>query len=274
MDPTNTLPDFEKPPVVETSLALQFEPLPGLQTPQIGLLWSEFRESYPYTEQHPPIDPVFETFGSRPKQRSNIDVTQSFPSPRCWFLDKERTQLIQIQQNQFIHNWRKTDDVQIYPRYEVIRPQFKSEIERFVDFLTRENLGDLKPNQCEVAYTNHIMPGDVWESHSKLDQVITMWKSEYSDDFLPPPENCRFSSQWIFYDDSDEPLGRLYASVQPALLPRENIPIFVLTLTARSRPHGSGVDGAFKSFDRGREMIVRGFKSITSEDMHKAWRSK
>ncbi len=58
------LPDFKKPPLTEVALSVQFERLPNLNSLQIGLLWHEFMERFPSTEQHPLLDPVFERFGT------------------------------------------------------------------------------------------------------------------------------------------------------------------------------------------------------------------
>ena len=51
------LPDFENPPLVEVALSVQFEPIEQMRTPQIGLLWTEFRHRFPVTQEHPPVDP-------------------------------------------------------------------------------------------------------------------------------------------------------------------------------------------------------------------------
>jgi hypothetical protein len=40
-------PDFADPPVVEVALSVQFDPLSALRTPQIGLLWAEYRTRFP-----------------------------------------------------------------------------------------------------------------------------------------------------------------------------------------------------------------------------------
>jgi len=57
------LPDFERPPVTEVVLSLQFASLPGLKNVHAGLLWQHFSTRYPNVEEYPPIAPVFETFG-------------------------------------------------------------------------------------------------------------------------------------------------------------------------------------------------------------------
>jgi hypothetical protein len=45
-DMSKPLPEFDNPPVVEVALSVQFEALATLRTPQIGLLWQEFRDRF------------------------------------------------------------------------------------------------------------------------------------------------------------------------------------------------------------------------------------
>jgi hypothetical protein len=52
----------------------------------------------------------------------------------------------------------------------------------------------------------------------------------------------------------------------------DNRPILVMNLTARGEPAEPTNEGVLSFVDRGREMIVRGFASITSPEMHKVWR--
>ena len=56
------LPSFQNPPVVEVVLGVQFDAIKALGTPQIGLLWQEFREQLPKTEDQPPLEPEIEQF--------------------------------------------------------------------------------------------------------------------------------------------------------------------------------------------------------------------
>lgn len=76
------LPDFRKPPLTETVLSLQFEPLPGMMSPHVGLLWQKFRKELPLIEHHAPLQPVLEKFG--PPSPSPVEVTfeEQLPPPR------------------------------------------------------------------------------------------------------------------------------------------------------------------------------------------------
>ena len=270
-NPTHGLPDFENPPLVEVAISIQFDPLPDLQVPQIGLLWSIFRERFPKTEQHSPFSPVIEKFGPPSQPKTQLEISTIPPAPRCWFLNEDGSELIQVQLDRFAHNWRKIKQEDPYPRYAHIRDQFLEELTEFRKFLQTEKLGEFRPNQCEITYINHIEPSNIWETHRQLEKVLAMWKPKYSDDFLSEPENIRVAAQHIFTTDDGNPTGRLHISVQPAFSVSNNEPIFVVSLTARGAPDEQSSQSALTFIDKGREMIVRGFTSITTPEMHKLW---
>jgi uncharacterized protein (TIGR04255 family) len=264
------LPDYSNPPVVEVVTAVQFEPLKNLSTPQIGLLWSEFRDRFPQIEEHPPLDPMIERFDARKPHRPNvrIEMMDRPPVPRCWFLNESGNELVQVQQDRFVHNWRKVGDDDEYPRYEHVRDTFSRELETFERFLHRENIGGLNPNQCELTYVNHIprqgRPGD-------LNLVLTLLNTEYSESFLPDLEEVRLSGSYVIPDEQNQPLGRLRFSCHSAYSVKDDQPIFQLNLVARGRPDGDGQAGVIRFMNTGRLWIVRGFTAITTRDMHSLW---
>ncbi len=273
---TRNLPDFANPPLAEVALSVQFEPLEKLRTPQIGLLWNEFRQRFPATEEHAPLDSEFERFGiprtSAPIVR--MQMLETLPVPRVWFLNEAGTELIQVQQDRFIHNWRKVGEGDAYPRYERLRQTFQSELEAFQAIVAREQCGEIVPNQCEVTYVNHIVAGEGWTNHGQLSQVLTMFQTNYSDDRLGEPEDARLSIRFILRDDDQKPIGRLHAAVQPVFRREDNQPMFVVTLTARFRPAGERIEDVLCCLDRGREVIVRAFASMTTPQMHQVWGRK
>lgn len=273
---SNPLPEFDNPPVVEVALSVQFEALANLRTPQIGLLWQEFRDRFPVTEEHASLPAVFERFGVPPSQKgvARLEMLNAPPVPRCWFLNQQGTELIQVQQDRFIHNWRRDGDKGVYPRYESVKATFENEVTRFRDFLSRNQMGNLSPNQCEVTYVNHIVSGEVWKDHSQLGEVLTVFAPRYSDDFRSLPEDGRLSVRYVIRSTADEPIGRLYVAVEPVFRSTDDSPMFALTLTARGRPVGDGIPGVLGFLEVGRRWIVRTFASITTTQMHAVWRRK
>jgi uncharacterized protein (TIGR04255 family) len=173
------LPDYERPPLVEVVLSAQFVPLPRLTIAHLGLLWARFRAEFPVVEERPPLGQVVETFdaGSAPQAEVSFKVMDRPPSPRLWFLKDDQSELIQVQENRLIHNWRKMGAGDAYPRYERIRDRFRAELVQFESFLSDEGLGEFTPDQAEVTYVNHIVAGDGWTTHDELHRVFCQWRA-------------------------------------------------------------------------------------------------
>jgi len=258
--------DFRNPPVIETLLSAQFVPLRGLTLPFIGLFWGEVRGDYPSQEVHPPLAPEIEEFPA-PPSRPRIELT-SEPDARCWFIDSTSTQLIQIQRDRFIRNWRKAaapNDA--YPRYEQLRPRFMRDWQRFLGFLEREDLGRPEVNQCEVTYINHVELGTGWRSFGELVSVLRIAAPFDQRDFLPEPEMLIVNARFVM----PRKQGRLHVAAQPAIRRHDQKEILQLTLTARGKPASSGLDDILGWFDMGHNWIVQGFADITSGKMQAIW---
>ena len=268
------LPDFEKPPVVEVVLSIQFEPLVNLTNAHLGLLWGEYRERYPKTQSFAPIEPVKEEFGVPSLTQEIKFQLQPAPVLRSWFKNDAEVGLIQIQQDRFVYNWVTGKEGGDYPRYVFVRDEFKKEFKIFQDFLRGEGLGEIIPNQCEVTYINNIYGEGVWADFSEADKLFTVFKPQYSDSFLKNPEHINFALRYIISDAEERPIGRLHILAEPRYRRTDKQLLYVLTLTARGYTPGTGLDGAFTFFEVGHEWIVKGFKSITRPKMHEAWRLK
>ena len=252
------LPDFDNPPVIEVAMGVQFETIPSLRTAQLGMLWTEFRDEFPKCEDHPPRKPSFEHFGVREPTKIEIQVERGISVPKLWFINEAGTRLIQVQQDRFVHNWRKIGDEDEYPRYESVKEKFLETLNIFIQFLDREKLGKLVPNQCELTYVNHILQDDVWERYGQIDKLFTVWRSQYSDMFLQEPEEASFIVRYIISGDDNKPIGRLYVNVQPDIRRKDGIPIIIMNLTARGRLAGVSVKDVSAFLDIGRKWIVKG----------------
>lgn len=254
--------------MVEVVLGVQFGPLSQLQAPHLGLFWQALKSRYPKTQAQPPLGPVVEVFGARQPRVAGVRVEfrPLPPVPRVWFLNAEETRLIQVQQDRFLHNWRKVGKDDAYPRYEQIRTTFAEEYEAFGAFVRAEKLGLLVPNQCEVTYVNHI-PCDFGE----VDKVLTIWRAEYSGTFLGRPEEVRLAQRHLIDEPGGQPLGRLHVEARPAFRNEDGKPILRLILTARGAPVGQNMEGIGRFLDLGREWVVRGFAAVTTKEMHAIW---
>ena len=263
------LPNFENPPVVETVLSAQFEPLADMHTVHFGLFWERIRQQFPKTEDKPAIDPVFERFDdyNRSRPRLHFEAREAAVPERIWFVNEPGTEMIQLQVDRFIKNWRKSADEDIYPRYEkAIKPGFERDFQRFEDFAREQSLGPIQVNQCEVTYVNHIVAGQGWQNWGEAGKIFSFLSGLNSlEDSI---EDGAFVIRQTIFREGQK-VGRLTVEVKPALTERENKPMYVMNLTARGMT-GSGID----FFDLGRRAIVSNFARLTTPAMHEVWGKK
>ncbi len=271
----SALPDFERPPVIEVVLGVQFARIGGFQTVHAGYLWDAFRRDFPNVDEQPPLNPSFETFGTRPSGDSvGLElISGPLPFPRLWFLNEGRTELIQFQPDRFIHNWRKVQVEDVYPRYEQIKGRFGDEINKVQAFLNEQNLGDLRPNQCEISYINHIVTADGQNPCSEPESIFRFVAGEFATDTLGTFEDAGFLLRFVLHSEDNRAIGRLLVSAQPAVS-GEGKPMIVLALTARGSPSAPTLAAVSQFMDRGREKIVRGFTELTTRKMHELWGRK
>ena len=266
------MPSYKNPPVVEVVLSAQFAALDRLTAPHFGLLWQKFRDEFPEVEQHAPIEHVVEAFGNFRSFKSDISfqVMDSPPVPRCWFKNPKGTQLIQVQDDRFMHNWRKTSEIENYPRYPDIRNRFIDELKLFEQFVTTESLGPLVYDQCEVTYISHIPQSAEWKSVGDLDKVLTVWSNKFCENFGAEPEDVKINQRFSIFE-KEEPVGRLHLDMRSGLKLPDKSPILVLNLTSRLSPASPNIEGVLQRLDLGRIYIVNAFRSMSTETMRQAW---
>lgn len=273
------LPDFADPPVVEVVLSMQFSELRRYCSIHAGLLWTHYRKrGFSKFEEHNPLPQVFETFGPQQIRPLKVSVLPpgEAPSLRTWFLKDEGNELVQIQSDRFVHNWRRDGDDDTYPRYEKIRSEFFDEVKDLEEFFATEQIGAIEPNQCEVTYVNIIqIDDDIWGHPERIFKMCSELRPEVKDPNarLPTIEDVRSTYRFILENKENKPIGRLIATFQPGISQSEKR-VFRLELTARGTPPSPNLQGAREFFDFGRDAIVRGFAAITTREMHDQWGRK
>lgn len=255
-----SLPDFDNPPVIETVLGIQFTPLQSFSVPHYGLYWQKIKNRYTRFELHPPI-------ATSIKDVMNLVPSQNF---RCWFIDESQNNLIQVQQDRFVLNWRKVRGDETYPHYEIIRPQFEQEWIRFCEMLAAEAIAPPEVNQCEVTYVNHIEFDNDLKSCSDVSRLIASWSGANSGAFLPKADKVILNTSYAMHEKK----GRLRISMQPVLRARDGMELLQLDVSATGRPTSSKTVDILDWLDLGREWVVKGFTDFTTTEMHSKWRRK
>jgi uncharacterized protein (TIGR04255 family) len=260
------LPEFDDPPVIETVLGLEFEPIQGWDVRHFGLLWAAGRHRFPHFEVQPPLSlPV----PGAPFSNMMVEYFGVSPKLRAWYIDESQTRLIQIQEDRFLHNWRKVLGTEEYPRYEEnIRPSFSAEWERFREFLRSNSLPEPLPRRWEVTYVNHIE----WQPEfgvSQLHDVLSFVSRPVDGGFLPDPDELQVMGRFAFGET-----GHLTVTAQPVLRRRDEQAILQINLTATGPIRADDTGEVAEYLDIGREWVVKGFADITSEKMHTLWRKR
>jgi uncharacterized protein (TIGR04255 family) len=244
------------------------------------MLWNEYRERYPMVEQQPPLSPIREQFEAT-QPRFGFTMT-TFPMPRLWFLSEDGHQLVQIQHDLFILNWRKLDTPVDYPHYEVLRQRLIDEIGVFEEFIERQEIGALRPVQAELTYVNHIDAREADGSRKPLSRIIRAWANEreighvpkadpYVATSLPEFEEASIATHYVLRGDDGKPMGRLHISVEPQRFVKDNAPLYAMTLVARGAPKTPDLGAAVALLDESHKAIVNGFTTITTKEMQSVW---
>ena len=267
---------------MEVVLSVQFAELRAYRTIHAGILWKTcFEGDFPKFSEQPELPSIFETFGTQsPRSGAGLSISHALgpPVPRLWFRNQTDTELVQFQADRFAHNWRKVAVANEYPRYEYIKDQFFREFELISAFVRENKIGELRPNQCEVTYVNHVALDNGENIHTcpyRAFRFLAEWKPEKQalPETLPRNEDARFSARFVIEDSGGNPLGRLHVAADPAVDENQK-PVYRFTLTARGAPMGVQRDSIEAFFDLGRAAIVRGFTALTTPHMHLQWRRK
>jgi len=255
--------EFRSPPITEVSLAVSFQPL-SLGVVELGDLWREYETEFPKVQQQAPIQLPQERFEGPIGQvpAFSFEMVDTPTVPRLWFLNELGTELLQVQADWFALNWRETEDAREgYPLYLPMRDEFEKDFRKLAEFTKRRNLGDVVPVQAEITYINHVQEADLSRVLRAVQEVPG----------LPTPESTSYAVQYILAKDQ-QPIGRLYLQGTKAFHRSTGKPISVVTITARGRPLGDGLEGALSFLDFGAAKALEAFIYATRSEMHESWR--
>ena len=265
------LPEFERPPVVEVAISVQFD-APVLDGPQVMLRWSEVRNRFPKYELAPPMPRRIERFDGPQAPEFEIQFGNAPITPQLLMMTETGEEALQLQENRIGYTWRKLNREDVYPSYSQIREKFQAELSDFRAYTGEHGLGDFWPVQCELAYVDALLPQTgIWSGHSDLGKVLPSVSPRLTDGFLPPSEGTHYTTTYIIPDENRDPVGRLQVAVEPRFLTPEQSPMYLMTTTARGAPKGTSTPAIFNTLDTWHDWILRAFVDITSSDIQRAW---
>jgi len=261
--------EYRNPPVVETVLSVQFNPLPNFGAGQLGSYWKELGADWPHVTDAPAFDPVFERFESTNlweptalgiKFSRQVDV-------RLQIRNAVKDRMIQIQNGRFFYNWLKTPDIE-YPSYQAVRPEFDEQWDKFREFvISNSDENCVQPNQWEVLYVNRMPCETVWKQLSDLPEALTFLQKSPLDALNLSPQGI--AGEWRFEILPGK--GMLYLKLGMDL--KDNTSNVVMTLLARG-PIGENTSSLDKGLELGHQTITRAFDLLTSTHAQEYWGMK
>jgi len=265
--------DYERPPVVETILGVQFDPLQNFSNAHQGLFWKNLGSEWPLLTDSAPLEPQFERFTEESRWVSPsiaFRMAQTVPS-RLQIKNRNKDRLIQLQNGRLHLNWLGQDGAN-YPRFEQMLGEFLEIVERFRRFSVELDLRTFRPNQWEVTYINHIPKGSVWNSPSDwgfFRPLATLRDLKTSVRFET------FGGEWHFVIPDN--LGRLHVQWQHGKNHDPPKELISLTLTARgpldSDPKDLEADlyRLHTGLVVGHDAIVSSFRDLMSDEANAYW---
>jgi uncharacterized protein (TIGR04255 family) len=256
------------PPVVEVVLGVQFAPLTDFNSGHLGWFWKLFLgREWGRAADAPPLPDQFETFEATRWGPPVFAVKLDSPArPRRLQITSEAgDRLIQVQPTQFIYNWMKKE--RPYAGFDQVYAEFMDCFNRFRQFVTEANLGEVSPNQWEVTYVDQIPRGELWQTAADWHRVLPgLFGAQPAVDGLRL-EGC--AGEWHY--EVVPGRGRLHVSAQQGTVDEQE-PVLMMQTTARG-PIGKGagldLEGGLRL---GHAMAGRAFFTMTSPEAQAYWR--
>lgn len=263
------LPDFDQPPVTEVIIGIQ-NATTQFSNVHAGMFYERMKKRFPKVSEQDPLAAIFETFGPNPVQ-SGFHLQFGRTPTRYWFVTEDDCELIQIQNDRFLHNWRQTQASDRYPRFKKLFSEFVLELDAWQKFLQDQNIGDLSINQVEVTYINHIYTEGEGNPYAYLGDVFRFWAKDMPPQEGFPFDNATGSVRFLLQDEEGAPYGRLHAEFLPAFHNETQRAAIQFQLTARAKPKQDTVDAARATIEKCHEAIVKSFAGLTTAKMHELW---
>ena len=245
---------YENPPVNEVVIASYFNsPLSEFRNEHIGLFWETIKEEFPVARQQIPV-------GVGPE----ITADELSPMPRYWFIADNDINLIQIQRNAFMFNWRRRDEE--YPRFhDYIKPTFDKYYGFFCEFIRSEfkTSEELSVDLCELTYINALEPCEFWKVPQDTTNIIPSFS------ILVPGINVSHSPGFncnCVYEVADD--LQLNIGVRAGVKSEQpDVPALTFEIKVSGRVGKITKPAMDVWFERAHETIVRCFVSMTDPDV-------
>jgi uncharacterized protein (TIGR04255 family) len=243
---------FDNPPVVEVVCGVRFDTGGKMKVAHVGAFWAALKDAYPVADEAPPI------------MRGPFEPPPDI-APRTWLITSDGSELIQLQKDWFLLNWKKMRDSQAYPSYDQVKTKFNRRFSEFLRFLASHHI-PISYKEFELTYVNHVSRSnglaEVGEGALLIDHTFAE-----KDRFLPAPAEINWKTSYPL----PQGYGRLNVTAHTGVLTATGERLVRLDLQAVGLPGGSPESHMEEWFELAHEWITRGFADITAPELHGIW---
>ena len=259
------LPDFKNPPVREVAIAGHFEPLVGLRQAHLGFFWSKIRDEFPEVEDREPLAPHLENLDDRASSPLfQLEMTSSPMPNRAWFVASDHSELLQLQRDRFVHNWRYRNES--YPHFERLLERFTEGFHMLGATLQELSLPQPRLVHAELTYVNLI------DAPALNDFLAFVASPNLSAGGVNSEEAFGQFALKFPVDSGGTAIGSLYVECSPTRLPDPEAQGFQMMLTFRTPISEPDISTLHELLLLGRSAIVHSFTGLTDTEYHKKWR--
>jgi len=196
-----------------------------------------------------------------------IEFASAPELPLLWYESEDSPFLLQVQKDAFFVNWRHQSGAFSYSHFhtreggrEGVWDRFSQEWYSFSSFCEQRKIGTPEVLACHLAYINHMVRGETWETPSDL----TRWFRPLAG--LQGVESVSIFQIAVIYQVHGLAVRMLF---RPAVRMTDKKELFVVELIT------NGKLSAEKSlelwFDDAHAAVVQTFLAQTTEEAHKQW---
>ena len=249
---------LENPPINEVVIAVYFgSQLVDFRSQHVGLFWKRIRDEFPVVRQQFPVG-----IGT------GVGPEETFPMPRYWFVAHDEVNLVQVEKNAFMLNWRRRGN-NVYPGFQGVKSNFDRLYGEFEDFLKFDvDTSEVMVELCELTYIDVIPQCEYWRKPGDTSALIPSFSNLYADfDVTFGDFDCRY----VVHSGHDVTLSKRIWTINKA--GQSGLPALGIEMKATNRFASVRKTGTDDWFWRAHDETLKHFMNLTSEDIQRDhWR--
>lgn len=247
------VPSFAMPPIVEAVIGFEFAPIAGLGMRGLSDFYERVKGNYPVLEEQVLFQPA------------ELGPFAAVPSPRFWMTREDQSDLVQLQADRLLLNWRRREGGSDYARYANQRQELERLVGTLEGLVNDRGFQQPIPLWAEATYVNRIEFADGKKPHEFF--VLVSGAAD-----LPGvAQETRFQEVRSVTSESDDAWeGRSTITVEPFRDP-ESTGAMMTVVTRVALTGADTLGDAFPALDYARETSVKTFVAATTAEMHERW---